>query len=197
MQNVGVDVDGEELLTGEVEGEILVGLEEAELADLLGGDAAGGEVGDAAGVELDADVGDVGFGRYDGQADGADLFYGRVGEGQDDVEVVDHKVEDDVDVEGARGEDAEAVGLEEHGVVEGREGGGDGGVEAFEVTDGEDAVVLRCEGEESIGFFEGGGEGFFDQSVDVVAEELGGDGGVVEGGDADGGGVDGFDTLRG
>jgi len=75
-----------------------VGLEEAELADLLGGDAAGGEVGDAAGLELDADVGDVDFFREDGEAYRADFADGGVGEGEDDVEVVDHEVEDDVDV---------------------------------------------------------------------------------------------------
>ena len=57
-----IDADGEEFLAGEVEGEILVGLEEAQLANLLGRDAAGGEVGDAAGVEFNADIGDVSFG---------------------------------------------------------------------------------------------------------------------------------------
>ena len=60
-----------------------------------------------------------------GQANGADFptgdrgveFRGRgLRHGEQDVEVVDHEVEDDVDVQGARGEDAEAVGLEEHGV---------------------------------------------------------------------------------
>ncbi len=168
-----------------------MGLEEAELADLLGGDAGGGEVGDAAGGELDADVGDVGFGGEDGQADGADLFDGGVGEGEDDVEVVDHEVEDDVDVEGARGEDAEAVGLEEHGLVECGEGGGDGGVEAFEVADGDDAGVVLRESDDVIGFGESGGEGFFDEDVDVGGEELLRDVGVVDGGDADGGGAEG------
>ncbi len=127
----GIDGDGEEFLAGEVEREVLMGLEEAQLADLLGGDAGGGEVGDAAGVELEADVGDVGFAREDGQADGADFLDGRVGEGEDDVEVVNHEVEDDVDVEGARGEDAEAVSLKEHGVVERGESRGDGGIEAL------------------------------------------------------------------
>ena len=43
-----IDADGEEFLAGEVEREVLVGLEEAELADLFGGDAARGEIGDAA-----------------------------------------------------------------------------------------------------------------------------------------------------
>ncbi len=197
VENFWVDVYGEEFLAGEVEGEILVGLEEAELADLLGGDAAGGEVGDAAGFELDAYVGDVGFAGDDREADGADLFDRGVGEGEDDVEVVDHEVEDDVDVERARGEDAEAVGLEEHGVVERGQGGGDGGVEALEMADLHDAVVLLREGKNVVGLVEGGGEGFFDEGVDAGAEELGCDGGVVDGGDADGGGVDGGETLRG
>ena len=167
-----------------------MGLEETELADLLGGDAAGGEVGDAAGVELDADVGDVGFGREDGEADGADFADGGVGEGEDDVEVVDHEVEDDVDVEGSRGEDAEAVGLEEHGLVELGEGGGDGGVEAFEMTDGDDAVEGGGKFEDAVGIGEGGGEGLLDEEIEAGEKELLGDGGVVDGGDADGSGVE-------
>ncbi len=185
-----IDADGEEFLAGEVEGEVLVGLEEAELADLLGGDAAGGEVCDAAGVELDADVGDVGFGRQDGEADGADFADGGIGEREDDVEVVDHEVEDDVDVEGAGSEDAEPVGLEEHGLVERCEGGGDGGVEALEVADGDDAAVGLREGEDVVGLGEGGGEGLFDEDVEAGEEELIGDGGVMDGGDADGRGVE-------
>ena len=70
------DVDQEEVFAGEVQREVLPGLEEAQLADALGADAAGGEVGDATGFELDADVGDVGFVREDGQADGADFANG-------------------------------------------------------------------------------------------------------------------------
>ncbi len=186
----GVDVDGEKLLTGEVEREVLVGLEEAELADLLGGDAAGGEVGDAAGGELEADVGDVGLAGEDGKADGADLLDRRRDEREDDIEVVNHEVEDDIDVEGARREDAEAMCLKEHGAVESGDGGGDSRVEAFQMTDLDDAVVLGGEGEDVVGFGECGGEGFFDEDIDAGKQELPGDGGVECGGDADGGGVD-------
>lgn len=70
------NVDGEELLTGEIEGEVLAGLEKAEFSNLLGGDARSGEVSDAAGLELDADVGDIDLGGEDGEADGTELADG-------------------------------------------------------------------------------------------------------------------------
>ena len=70
------DVDTENVLAGVVDGDVLVRLKEAELAYLLRADAAGGEVGDAARGELDADVGDINFRSEDGQADGVHFAYG-------------------------------------------------------------------------------------------------------------------------
>ena len=172
-----------------------MGLEETELADLLRRYPAGSEVGDATGFELDADIGDVGLAGEDGEADGADFSDGGVGEGEDDVEVVDHEVQDDVDVEGAWGKDAEAVRLEEHGVVELGDGCSDGGVEAFEMADGDDALMGVGEIEDAVGFGEGSGEGLFDEEVEVGEQELLGDRGMVDGGDADGCGVEG--EMRG
>ena len=67
--------------------------------------------------------------------------HGRLNEAENDVEVVHHEIEDDVDVERARGEDAEPVGLEEHGHVDIGVDGEDGGVEALEMTDLKDALV--------------------------------------------------------
>ena len=127
----------------------------------------------------------------DGEADGADFFDGGVDEREHDVEVVDHEVEDDVDVERAGGEDAEAVRLEEHGAIELGAGGVDGGVETFEVADLDEAIVLPGEGDELIGLCEGGGEGFFDEDVEAGGEQGRGGCGVMDGGDADAGGVDG------
>ena len=47
------------------------------------------------------------------------------------------------------------------------------------------------EGEDAVGFGEGGGEGLFDEDVEAGVEKLLGDRGVVDGGDADGRGVEG------
>ena len=83
------------------------------------------------------------------------------------------------------------MGLEEHGLVESLDGCGDGGVEALEVTDGDDATAGTGDVENVIGFSESGGEGLLDEDVEVGEKELLGDGGVVDGGDADGCGVEG------
>lgn len=83
------------------------------------------------------------------------------------------------------------MGLEEHGLIERFDGGGDGGVEALEVADGDDAAVVAGDVDDAIGLVEGGDEGLFDEDVDAGAEETFGDGCVVDGGHADGGGVEG------
>jgi hypothetical protein len=96
---------------------------------------------------------------------------------------VDHEIKDDVDVEGARGEDAEAVSLKEHGFVEGCQGGRDGRVEALQVPDGDDAIVLASERGEMVGLRERGCEGLLNEKVDAGCEELLGDIGVMDGGE--------------
>src|SRR6476620_12086437 len=110
-------------------------LEEAELADALRADATGGEVGDTTGGKFDAHVGDVDFSREDGKADGLQGMHGRLDEAENDVEVMHHEIEDDIDIERARGEDAQPVRLKEHGHVDIGMDGEDGGVEPLEMTD--------------------------------------------------------------
>ena len=78
---VGANGEGGEILPGVIEREVLVWLEEAELADFFGGDAAGGKVCDATVLELETDVGDIGFGGEDLDAGGLDGFDGAAGEG--------------------------------------------------------------------------------------------------------------------
>ena len=70
---VCVYVDGEQFLAGVVEGQVLGGLEEAEFANLLSGNAAGGEVCDGSGCELEPDVGDIHLATEYGQANGANF----------------------------------------------------------------------------------------------------------------------------
>lgn len=165
-------------------------LEEAELSDSLGGDTACREVGDAAVFEFEADVGDVDFRGEDGQADGSDFPDWRGCEAEDDVEVVNHEIEDDVDVERTRGEDAKAVALKEHGLEEMPTSGSDGGVEALEMSGLDDAIVLAAEFEDAVGIGEALGYWLLDEEVDTCGEEWGSRVGVMGGGDADRGRVE-------
>ncbi len=103
---------------------------------------------------------------------------------------MNHEVEDDIDVEGTGRKDAEAVGLKEHGVIQRGEGCGDGGVEAFEVADRDDAFELLRKSKELGSFAEGGGEGLLDEHIDASAQKGVCNGGMVEGGHADAGGVE-------
>src|SRR5580700_6159964 len=146
-------------------------LEEAQLADAFGTDAAGGEVGDAAGLKFNADVSDIHLAGEDGQADGVEGAHRRTHQREDDVEVVNHKVENDVDVERAGAEDAEAVRLKEHGVIEKRPSGGHSGIKAFEMAGLEDAAVACCDVDELGGFGDAGGDGLFNEDVDARFEE--------------------------
>ena len=161
-------------------------MEKAKFANLFRGDAAGGEVGDGAGAELEANVGDIRLWREHGETDRTDFGDLGISHGEDDVEIVDHEVKDDVDVEGARGKDGQPVCLKEHGPGEARQGGSNGGVEALEVAGGEDAAAAGGEGNQRVGFVEVRGEGFFDEDVEAGFKELCGDRGVSHGGDGNG-----------
>ena len=89
------------------------GLDEAHLADAVAADPAGRQVGDAAAGELQPGVGDVDAAGQHRHADGFDADDLLVDHREQHVEVVNHQVEDDVDVEAAVGERAEPVHLDE------------------------------------------------------------------------------------
>jgi hypothetical protein len=102
---------------------------------------------------------------------------------------VDHEVEDDIDIEGARREDAKAVDFEKHGAADERERGADGGIEALEMTGLGDALVLGGDAQQFVGFGERGGHGLFDEDVDASFHEGTVDIEMEDGGDGDGGGL--------
>ena len=119
----------------EVDRNVAVGLEHAQLAHRLRAHAARGHVGDAAVRELDACVGDVDPAGEHRDAVRAHLDYWRVDERQDDVEVMNHQVEHDVDVGAARLERREPVAFHEPGRRDAAAHCDEGGVEALEVPD--------------------------------------------------------------
>src|SRR5205085_3108326 len=141
---------------GVVNRHVVVRLEEAHLANLLRADARGRDVGDRAGGELDARVGRVHAVREHGDSDGAHVRHlcAAADEPEHDVEVVDHQVEHDVNIERARGELADAVNLEVDGVSDVRAQGDERRVEAFEVADHQSGFAPPGGGDHPVGLFE-------------------------------------------
>jgi len=175
-----------------IEGDVSGGgaaAEDADFAHAFGADAAGGEVGDAAVGETEAGVGDVFAFAEDVDADGVNTGDGAFDEGEDDVEVVDHKVEGDADVGAAGRVRGEAVGFDETGF------GGDGfevfedGIEAFDVADLEDEIFFLGEADEFGGLVGVVGHRFFDEDVLAGFEEFLRDVEMGGGGSDDAGGV--------
>src|SRR5438067_8149788 len=164
-----------DLLLLRVDGDVRLAGEEAHLAHALLRDAAGGEVGDGAVGELEADVRDVDLVGEHGDADGADLDDLLAEEGEDEVEIVDHQVEEDVDVERASDEDAEALGLDVADVAQQRRHRGDGGVVALDVADLDDAAVFLGEVDEALGVVDGVGDRLLDHDVAAGLDQRGAD----------------------
>ena len=180
--------NAENVLAREIERDVFVFLEEAHFADAFGGDSAGGEIGDGAGFKFDARVGDVHFVADDRDADGLEINDWRIDEREQDVEVVDHDVIDDVDIEAARRKNAEAMDFEKHRARDDFSDGDDGGIEAFDVADLKNAAAAFCGGNERVGFIERCGDGLFDEDVDSRCEDAGADTRVLgsRDGEADG-----------
>ncbi len=188
--------NAENILAREVERDVFVLLEEAHFADAFGGDAAGGEIRDGAGFKFDAGVGDVHFVADDGDADGFEVDDRRVDEREQDVEVVDHHVVNDVDVEAARRKNAEAMDFEKHRARDDFSDGDDGGIEAFDVADLKNAAAAFCGGDERVGFVERCGDGLFDEYVNSGCEDAGADARVLGGWDGEADGVDAIGRER-
>ena len=72
---VGPDGEDQQLLAAVIEGNVLARLKESQFSNALGGDAAGGEVGDAARFKLNPNVCDIRFAGEDRQADGAHFLH--------------------------------------------------------------------------------------------------------------------------
>ncbi len=122
------------------------------------------------------------------------------GEGEQDVDVVDHEIEDDIDVETAGSEDAEAMDLKKEREREGLFEGENGGVEALKVADLEDAIVVSGGVEQLAGGVKIGSDGFFDEDIEAGGEQGRTDGSMGLGGHGDdrciGGGAEGVEGVE-
>ena len=80
---------------------------------------------------------------------------------------MNHEVVDDIDIEAARREDAEAMDFEEQWVVEDRLNGKHGRIKSLDVAHLQDPLKSSGGVEQLIGFGQVRGHGFLDEHVDA------------------------------
>ena len=165
-------------------------LKEAHLANFFRGDAAGGEIRDGAGSEFQARVRDVDFVGDHGNSDGAEIGDGRIEKREENVEIVNHEVVDDVDIEAARRKNAEAMNFEKEWARDNFFRGDDGGIEALEMPDLQDAAVTLGRGDQCVGFFERSGDRLFDEQIDSLFEQPAADARMLDRRDGEAHGID-------
>src|SRR5205823_10424130 len=134
--------------------------------------AAGGEIRDRAVRELEADIGDVDLRRQHRHTDRADLDDLLPQQRLHEVDVVDHQVEQDVDVERARHEDAQALGLEVADVADEVRDGGDRWVVSLDVAYLYDAAARRRDVDQLPRFVDARRNRLLDHHIDAGFEEL-------------------------
>src|SRR5713226_9567410 len=140
-------------------------LEEAHLANALGGDPAGGDIGYRSSRELQPRVRDIHFFRQDRNPHGFDFHHRLVDQRQQNVQIVNHHIVDYVDVEAARGKNAQSMHFEKQRPVQDRLNRNHGRIETFDVAHLQNPSVFLCCMEKRIGLREIHGHGLLNKDV--------------------------------
>ena len=135
------------------------------------------EIRDAAGGEADPGVGDVnlvGQHRHAHRVDGRHI---RANQRQQHVQIMDHQVEDDIDVETSRGKGTKPVHLDEARVRHERQGDADGWIITLGMADREGRARRRRGGDHLIRVRDDRAMGFSTRTATHARETAGPRGG--------------------
>ena len=176
-----VDADDLGHFVQEVDGDVSAFLEDAGLAHVFQRQTRRREVGHGTVLELDAHVGDVGRGADDADAARTDVAHGRLDDGEQDVEVVHHEVEDHGDVSATRVKHGQAMRLDEQRLADERLCRDEGRVEALHMTHLHLHARLVSELLEGVGLIGSGHDGLLDEDMLAFLQGLGGTFEVTDG----------------
>src|SRR6185369_6937861 len=147
-------------------------LEEAHLPDLLSADSRRSDVRPRTRREFEPRIRCVDFVRENCDPHGVNVCHLNIfaDEPLHDVEIVNHQVEYDVDVERARGELADAMNLEVNRFADVWSQRNHRGIEALEMSDLKNCVAACGGFDHAIGFVERARDRFFDEDVNAGFE---------------------------
>jgi hypothetical protein len=158
-----------------VERDVGIVLKDADFAGDFVVHAAGREAGDCAVLEKDARVCDVLCAREQETTRRIDSLYFGPYEVRDDIDIVDHEVERDAGLDHPRIVGPQPAAFDEMGVFHELFQALYARIEALDMTDLEEEFFALCVGDQFIGIGQLRGQGFFDQKMHAVIEEVFGD----------------------
>jgi len=161
--------------------------EKPDLLHGLGADAAGRDVGDAAGGKRQADVGDVDLVRKNGNADRLHAGDRRIHEFQDQVQVMNHQIQNDVHVGAALEKGMQTMHFNKGGPGDHLLEGHHGGIEPLDESDLQNQAVFPRQCQKLVGLLKRRAQRLFDERVNAGGQEIPGDGKMISRrhGDAD------------
>src|ERR1700675_3813337 len=155
-------------------------LEKTQLAHAFGRDAARRDIGDGAGSEIEARVRDVHFVGQDGDADRLFLGDRRIHESEQNIQVMNHDVVNDVDIQAARREYAEAMNFKVKWTIHYWHHRGDSGIESFQVPYLQNSIRPCGRGNKLVGLGQRSGHRLFDDDVDPEFQQAAADARVLD-----------------
>jgi len=177
--------DAQSIATGIIERDIFVLLEEAHFADAFGGNARSGDIGDGAAGKFKPRVGDIHFVCQHWDAYGFDFGHWFLYEREQNIQVVNHQVVDDLHVEAARRENAEAVNFEKKRAVKNWFDRYHRRVKTLDVAHLQNTIVTACFLEKGVSLHKIHGHGLLDKDVQATGEKMAAHLGVCHGWNGD------------
>ena len=144
-----------------------LGLHDIQLPLLLLRDAADQDMGHDPVLKGYLGIGDVLVVRMDAPPRRRNPGYGGRDQGKDDIDVVDHQVQDDPHIVDARGKRAYSFGLQIDGAVDRLGDIAHGAVEPLDMTDLKDQVLLRGKLQQLLGLIGTGRHRLLHQDMDA------------------------------
>src|SRR5262249_15386323 len=122
--------------------------------------------------------------------DGTNFANGRRNQTENNIEIVDHEVQHNIDIEASWRECSQAMDLEELGLRRKLASCSDNRIESFNMTDLKDTLMSHSSVDQNLGLFNRRSDRFFDKHVDTVFEEIDSDARVLHRRDCETGGID-------
>ena len=143
---IASDSECQHVLSAIIDGYVLPGLKEPQLTYSLGRNSAGGKVGYASGLELDR-ASHINFVGQNGHTNRPHFFHRRINKRQHCVQIMNHEVKHDVNIQKTGASTRQPVHFKEHRLGDQGNCGLNRRIEALKMLDLNNGLCTLCDGD--------------------------------------------------